>query len=121
MEDYYQDLIKIIDFSGERVVDLSVVREYVTILESSFKGQYPLMLISDPSTLKLLDIAKNMSNEQLQYLVNELSHRLTSMVRLNRFLQTKEGLKSTCKLRQLVKLYDKLGASLWEDNNELRD
>lgn len=114
------NIIQITDENGTRTVDLSPVREYVHILEDSFKGKYPLMNTGSKEVLALYDLAKSMSHEQLLYLVNELDHRLANFARITRFLQTKEGLKSTCFLRKLVKKSDKSGNPLWEDNNELR-
>ena len=61
-----------------------------------------------------------MDAKQLRYLVSNLEGKLREQVCTNRFLNTKEGIKTICQLRRLAKIADKEGLDLWADSNELR-
>jgi len=109
------------DKNGTREIDLGPVNKYVELLTQSFGGKYPLM--NKINSMELFDLVQSMNAEQLRYLVAYLESSLREKVRENRYLHTKAGIKTICRLRCLVKQYDKkLGHdSLWTESNELRE
>lgn len=103
----------------KKTINLNPVDKFMSILEQSCKGRYPLM--NESKTAELLNLAMSLNKDQLVFLVNRLTSEVKESARTIRYMHTKAGIDTTKKLRDLVKNSDNEGLPLWEDYNELRE
>lgn len=103
----------------QKTINLDPVHEYMSILNKSCEGKYPLM--NETKVVELLELVDSLNKDQLKYLVNKLTSEVRESKRTIRYMHTKEALNTIERLRNLAKINDEQGIPFWENYNELRE